>query len=198
MANARFEPSTTSVAEAQREMRAAYFAGAPGMLVSAMVWLAASGVSWKMGPDRAIWTLFIGGMLIHPVAVVLCKLMGRPAKHSTGNPMGSLAMATTLWMIMSLPLAYAASVIRIEWFFPAMMLVIGGRYLAFSTVYGLRVYWLCGAALAIAAWMASRYAIAPELGAATGAAIEALFAAVLFRINPASAQDAAGAVSAAA
>ena len=119
----------TSIADAQREMRFVYYGGAPGMLTSAAVWLTAGIVSLLVSPERAVWTLFIGGMLIHPISILLTKLMGRSGKHSPGNPFGTLAIATTFWLVLSLPLAYAVSLIRIEWLFPAMHLVIGGRYL---------------------------------------------------------------------
>lgn len=185
MANVRFDPTSSTLPEAQREMRAAYYAGAPGMLTSGLVWLIAAGVAGLIGADRAIWALFIGGMLIHPVSQIVCKLAGRSGKHSPGNPLGSLAMATTFWMILSLPLAYAASMVRIEWFFPAMLLIIGGRYLTFATLFGLRIYWICGAALAGAGWILARAGVAPELCALAGGAIEAVFACIIFFMHPA-------------
>lgn len=182
MAHVRFDSSASTVTEAQQDMRTAYYAGAPGMLTSGLVWLIAAAVAMHLDVGRAIWTLFIGGMLIHPVSLVLCKLLGRSGKHTAGNPLGSLAMATTFWMILSLPLAYAASLVRIEWFFPAMLFVIGGRYLTFATIYGMRVYWICGAALAFAGWLLARASVAPELAAVAGSAIEAGFACAIFFI----------------
>lgn len=178
-----FDPASSTVADAQRDMRMAYAAGAPGMLSSALVWFVAAAVAYRVGPERAIWALFIGGMLIHPISLVLCKLIGRSGKHSAGNPLAALAMATTFWMILSLPLAFGASLVRLEWFFPAMLLIIGGRYLTFSTIYGLRIYWLCGAALAAAGWMLARSGLAPEIGAASGGMIEVVFAGILFYTN---------------
>lgn len=170
----------TSIADAQREMRFVYYGGAPGMLTSAAVWLTAGIVSLLVSPERAVWTLFIGGMLIHPISILLTKLMGRSGKHSPGNPFGTLAIATTFWLVLSLPLAYAVSLIRIEWFFPAMLFVIGGRYLTFSTIFGARIFWACGAALALAGYALAHFNTAPEFGAFTGAAIEAIFAFVIF------------------
>jgi hypothetical protein len=38
---------------------------------------------------------------------------------------------------------------NLSWFFPAMLMVIGGRYLSFAVVYGLRTYWALGASLAV-------------------------------------------------
>ena len=169
-----------TIADAQREMRFAYYGGAPGMLTSATVWLIAGIVATVMSPDRAIWSLFIGGMFIHPVAVLLTKVIGQPGKHSASNPLGSLAMETTFWMILMMPLAYAASRLRIEWFFPAMLCIIGGRYLTFATIYGTRIYWLCGAALAIAGGSLGLATASPAIGAFSGAAIESVFAVAIF------------------
>ncbi len=170
---------STIVADAQREMRFAYYGGGLGVLSSATVWLAASLVCTLYSSERAVWALFIGGMFIHPVAVLLNKALGRPGKHSAGNPFGPLALASTFWLILSLPLAYAVSLLRIDWFFPAMLFVIGGRYLTFSTIYGLRIYWVCGGALALAAYALAAMHASPGLGSLTGGAIEAVFAVVI-------------------
>jgi len=173
-------PQPTTIADAQREMRVAYYGGAPGMLASAAVWLTAGIVSLRVAPERAVWFLFIGGMLIHPVSVLLTQAIGRSGKHSPSNPLGSLALATTFWMVVSLPLAYGVSLLRIEWFFPAMLFIIGGRYLTFSTIYGSRIYWACGAALVLAGYALGRSNAAPALGAFTGAALETAFATAIF------------------
>jgi len=169
-----------TIANAQREMRFAYYGGAPGMLVSATAWFVAGIVAVMQTPQRAVWALFIGGVLIHPVATVFTRLLGRPGKHDRDNPYGALAMATTFWMILMLPLAYAVSLLRIEWFFPAMLFVIGGRYLTFGSIFGRRIFWACGAALAAAGYALGRFNAAPELGAFAGAAVEAAFAVAIF------------------
>jgi hypothetical protein len=172
--------SAATIAGAQREMRLAYFGGAPGMLTSGVVWLIAGIVSMRVSPDRAVWALFIGGVLIHPVSRLLTRALGRSAKHSAMNPFGSLALATTFWMILMMPLAYGASSLRIEWFFPAMLFIIGGRYLTFSTLFGARIFWFCGTTLALAGFLLGRANASPQLGAFTGAAIEIGFAAMIF------------------
>ena len=133
--------SAVTMVEAQREMRLAHYGGVPGMLTSATVWLVAGIVSLVGTSERAIWALFIGGMLISPVSRLLTKALGRTGKHSADNPLGTLALATTFWMILMMPLAYGVSRLHVEWFFPAMLLIIGGRYLTFSTIFGARIYW---------------------------------------------------------
>lgn len=164
---------------AQHDMRAGYMDGAPGVLVSGTVWAIAGCVAAWVSPERAVWALFIGGALIHPVSVLLTRLLGRSGRHVQGNPLGPLAMATTLWMIMMLPLAYGVALLRPEWFFPAMLCVIGGRYLCFQTLYGNRLYWIFGAVLALAGYALFQLKAPVAVGAFTGAAIEILFGGLL-------------------
>jgi hypothetical protein len=64
---------------------------------------------------------------------------------------------------------------RIELFFPAMLFVIGGRYLTFATMFGTKLFWLCGAALALAGYGLAALHAAPVVGAFTGSAIEIVF-----------------------
>lgn len=171
------------LAQVQADMRFAHCSGAFGMLASSIAWFCAALAAAQASPRQAVWVLFIGGMLIHPSAVLISKLLGRPGHHSTGNPLGSLAWASTLWLIFSLPLAYAVSLLRIEWFFPAMLLIIGGRYLVFSSLFGMRIYWGCGLALAGAGYVLGRAGATPAVSAAAGVIIEAAFAVVTFVLD---------------
>lgn len=173
----------THLSHAQADMRFAYCSGASGMLASSIAWSCAAVTSIQASPQQAVWVLLIGGMLIHPAGVLIAKLLGRPGQHSKGNPLGSLAWASTLWLIFSMPLAYAASLLHIEWFFPAMLLVIGGRYLVFSSLFGLRIFWACGLLLAGAGYFLGQTKAPASLSAFSGAAIEAAFAAAIFALH---------------
>lgn len=169
-------PPDTTLPDLQRDMRAAYAGGGPGMFASALAWLTAGIVALQVSPERAVLALFAGGMLIHPVGVLLTKAIGHRGQHSHGNALGTLALETTVWLVLSMPLAYVVSLYRVDLFFPAMMLVIGGRYTTFATIYGTRVYWACGGALVAAAYALASLKAAPGPAALTGAAIEAAFA----------------------
>lgn len=165
---------------AQSDMRRAYLCGAPGLLASGAVWLAAGLVAALGSEKAAVLTLLVGGAAIHPIAVVLARLLGRSGAHAPGNPMGRLAAEGTVWLLAGCAIAYGVHVLRIEWFFPAMLLVIGGRYLSFQTLYGLRAYWVCGALLCTAG-VGLALTRAPVIaGAFAGAIVELVFAAVLF------------------
>lgn len=174
--------SSTSIADAQRDMRAGYFGGAPGMFASAVVWLVAGVVAVTGTPERAIAALFLGGMVIHPFGVLLAKALGRSGAHTRGNPLGTLALETTIILLLGLPLAYVVAQAHITWFFPAMLLVIGGRYLTFATLYGMRIYWACGTTLIVAGGLMVAMNAPFQVGAFAGAAIEAAFAVGIFQL----------------
>ena len=167
------------IARAQEQMRHAYFGGAPGVLVSALVWAAAAVVDASGPFTHAVWTLFIGGVMIHPLGLLLAKLLGRPGS-AKGNPMDRLALECTLTMLAVLLPAWLVSTLHESWFFPTMLLIIGGRYVVFATIYGLRLYWAVGGLLVGAAWLAIFEHLPPIAAVVAGSAVEAVFAVVLF------------------
>lgn len=162
----------STVNDAQSDMRRVYYDGAPGVFVSGAVWLIAGLVAWYARPSLAVWTLLIGGAMIHPLSLLLCKILGYPAAHTPGNPMASLAGESTVWLIVGCVIAFGVSTQRIEWFFPAMMLMIGGRYFTFQTVYGQRAYWVLGALLCASAVAVVLLRAPVAVGAIVGACIE--------------------------
>ena len=169
-----------NIEQAQADMRHAYLGGATGIFASACAWLAA-GITAALATDRAaIFALFVGGMFIHPVAMLLSKLAGRPGKHDKANPLGRLAIESTVWLLLAIPVAFLASLQRPEWFFVAMLLTIGGRYFVFASLYGLRIYWLCGAVLAAAAFTLAALNASSLVAAIAGSVIEFVFAGAVF------------------
>jgi hypothetical protein len=165
-----------TVAQAQADMRVGYLFGAPGVAASSLAWLAASAVALNVTPRAGVWALLIGGAFIFPVSVLFTKLLGGPGKHSHGNPLGGLAIEGTLWMMAGIAVAVGVQVLRLDWFFPAMLLVIGGRYLTFQTLYGMRIYWLLGAVLCVAGIALALVRAPAHASALTGGLIELVFA----------------------
>lgn len=168
------------IAEAQRDMRDAYYGGATGLFVSGTAWLAAGLVAVLVSPRASVYTLFFAGMAIFPVSVLLDKLLGRSGKHAPENALGTAAGEGTVIFILAIIIAVALSLYRIEWFFPAMLLLIGARYLTFQTFYGMRSYWLCGAVLMASGLALGALAAPPAWGAFAGALIEYGFGFVIF------------------
>lgn len=170
----------TPLSEFQADMRRAYIWGSSGIVTSGVVWFVAALVAYLDDPRHAVWTLFIGAAFIHPVSVVIDRACGAPGKHLSGNPLGKLAVEGLIFMLMCLPLAYGLSLFRMEWFFPAVLMIIGGRYLTFATLYGTRIYWVLGALLGLAALLGFHFSLPPYAVAFAGALIEIIFGMLLF------------------
>jgi hypothetical protein len=168
-----------SLAQAQADMRSGYLWGAPGIAASSLAWLAAASVAFTRSVGEAVWTLLVAGALIHPVGVLLAKLLGSPGRHQRGNPLAKLALEGTLWMLAGIAIAFGLATLRSEWFFPAMLLVIGGRYLTFQSIYGLSIYWVLGAALCAAGLVSAWLGVPAHLSALAGSIIELAFAAIV-------------------
>lgn len=173
---------------AQSDMRRGYASGAVGVIVSGLVWLVSAFVSFYFSADRAIWTLLIGGALISPVSGIIEKFIGLNG-HTGGNPLKNLAMENTVWMIMCLPLAYGLSMQNVEWFFQAMLLIIGGRYLTFSTLFGKNVYWFLGTSLGIAAYLLFKFEIQSFGSLLAGSIIEITYGIFIYVFHRKSDQE---------
>lgn len=169
------ERNVDTLAEAQHDMRVAYLCGSSGVIASGLVWLVSGLVAYFVSTERAIWTLLIGGVFIHPIGVVLDKILGASGTHSSKNPLGPLALEGTLFMIMCIPLAYGLSLQHAEWFFQGMLLIIGGRYLTFATLYGVKIYWILGACLGVLAYFLFSTSASAYVSALSGATTEILF-----------------------
>lgn len=167
-----------TLSHAQSQMRAGYGRGWTGIAASALAWSVAAAMAWQGNGAQAIWALLLGGALIFPLSLVLCRLTGLPGTHPKGNPLGQLAGASTFWLIFCLPIAWLLGQQQPAWFFAAMLLVIGGRYLVFATLYGMRLYWALGLALAAAGFGLTVAGMPAAVLASSGALIEVVFAIV--------------------
>lgn len=164
-----------TVIQAQSDMRQGYYSGATGILASALAWFIAAGFAAFASPQSAVWALLIAGVFIYPAGLLFCKLLGSRGTHEKGNPLGLLAGASTFWLIFCLPIAYLLSLRQPGLFFPAMLLIIGGRYLVFATIYGTRLYWALGLALAGAGFALAPLNATAFVSALAGATIEVVF-----------------------
>jgi len=172
--------SNLTLTQAQADMRSGYFDGAPGLLVSGLAWLVSGLFAVFVSPGSAVLALLVGGAVIHPLSVLGAKILGRSGTHSQGNPLARLAIEGTIWLLAGIAIAYAMQVLRVEWFFPAMLLLIGGRYLTFQSLYGLRIYWICGAALCVAGFGLGLVRAPIFVSVFVGSAIELIFATLIF------------------
>ena len=78
----------TLTEQQQQEMRHAHYDGAPGVLVSGLIWIVAALICYQLGIKQGVWTLLVGGALIYPISVIFSKALGRQRRqinptHST-------------------------------------------------------------------------------------------------------------------
>ncbi|AUD07626.1 hypothetical protein CWM47_37135 [Spirosoma pollinicola] len=173
-----------SITAAQTNLRSTYRNGATGVLVSGIVWLTAAGVIYYFSTKQGIWALLVGGALIHPISTLINKMMGLKATTNQDNPLTGLAMEGTIWMLMTIPIAYGLSLLRPEWFFQGMLLIIGGRYLTFRTLYGNNLFWLLGGLLGLSAYGLFTSNMPSLVTTLTGGFIEVCFGLILFYDSP--------------
>ena len=138
-----------TVGEAQAAMRQAYVHGGPGAIVSSLVWFAAALALSRTDHATAFAVLFIGGMLIFPVSALIAKVAFHRSASAAGNPLGLLALESTIAMIGCLLAAWLLLRHNQQFVFPVAAIAVGTHYLPFKTAYGDRTYWLLGAVLTV-------------------------------------------------
>jgi hypothetical protein len=128
------------VQNAQREMRSYYIGGFWGQLVSSMIWLISATLGTFVSPRASILTVVIGGFFIFPLTHVLLRLSSGRVSVSGKNPFSSLGMQVAFVLPLSMLLLVPVGLYRLNWFFPALMVLVGAHYLPFATLYGMRMF----------------------------------------------------------
>ena len=136
-----------NIAEAQKDLRRAYVGGGPGACTSALVWFAAAAIEARYGISFAFTVLFFGGMLIFPLSTLACRFGFRREKELSQNPLGLVALESTVAMIGGLFAAWLFVPFAPAYVFPLAAIAIGTRYAVFKTAYGDRTYWILAATI---------------------------------------------------
>jgi hypothetical protein len=137
------------IAAAQTEVRTVYQGGFTGLLVSGILWGVSAALGAWVAPRPAILVLIVGGMFIHPLSQVLLRLMGGPWSIRAENPLRHLAMQAAFIIPLTLPVVAGAALYKLNWFYPALMVVVGAHYLPFVFLYGMWQYACLGAILIV-------------------------------------------------
>lgn len=165
------------IRNAQREVRSVYIGGFWGQLVSAAVWLVSAALGAWGTPKASILAAVIGGFFIFPVTKLLLRLSGRRASTSRDNPFHWLGMQTALVLPFSMLLLFPVGLYRLNWFFPALMILVGAHYLPFASLYGMRMFLFLAGILIIEGTVIAMYFPHPfSLGAWSGGVTLFVFA----------------------
>ena len=164
------------VAEAQRELRTVYLGSYVGELVSAALWVISTLLAMVVSPRAGIYALVFGGALIFPVTSALLKITRGRGSLSPENPLGALAAQIAFTIPLNIPVVAGATLYKLNWFYPAMLIVVGAHYLPFTFLYGMRAFFAFGLAMAGAGLMIGLYANESfTLGGWVGAVMLAAF-----------------------
>ncbi|MEO7996117.1 MAG: hypothetical protein ABI852_01665 [Gemmatimonadaceae bacterium] len=155
-----------NISEAQREIRDYFIGGCYGQFVSGIIWMASAALATWSSPRAAIGMLVVGGFFIFPLTELLIHLEGRGKVISPTNTLKQLGMQVAFVLPLSMPLILPVVRYRLNWFFPAMMILVGAHYLPFVFLYGMRMF-IPLAALLLASGML--IAMVPSAGFSIGA-----------------------------
>jgi hypothetical protein len=139
--------TTVEIVDAQRDVRTVFVGGFAGQLVSSCIWFLSAAVGTWRSPKLAMEVLVILGIFIFPLTQLVLRMMSRPASLPKGHPMNGLGMQVAFVLPLSLPLVFAATAYRENWFYPALMIVLGAHYLPFIFMYGMPQFGVLAAAL---------------------------------------------------
>jgi hypothetical protein len=119
----------------------------------------------------------IGGFFIFPLTLILLRFSPRRASVSAENPFVSLGMQVAFVLPLSMLLLVPVGLHRLNWFFPALMILAGAHYLPFATLYGMRMFLiLAGILVAAGAVIAVYFAQTFSLGSWIGGLVLFVFA----------------------
>lgn len=135
------------ISEAQKEMRVRFVGGFYGQLVSGLLWLASAGLATWSSPRTAITILVVGGFFIFPLTELLVRVGGVKGWISAENSLRELGMQVAFVLPASMPLLVPVGLYRLNWFYPAMMILLGAHYLPFVFLYGMRMFAVLAALL---------------------------------------------------
>ena len=168
------------IQDAQREMRSVYVGGFWGQLVSSILWLVSAAVGTWVTPKASILTVVIGGFFIFPLTQLLLRLSGGRASVSRGNAFHWLGMQVAFVLPLSMLLLLPVGLYNLNWFFPALMILLGAHYLPFATLYGMRVFLLlAGILIAAGVVIALHFSKTFSLGAWVAGLVLFVFAWIL-------------------
>ena len=157
------------IRDAQREVRSVYTGGFWGQLVSSVIWLVAAALGTWETPKASILAVVGAGFFIFPLTHMLLRLSPHRASVSAENPFTSLGMQVAFVLPFSMLLLVPVGHYRLNWFFPALMVLVGAHYLPFATLYGMRMFlFLAGILIATGVVIAIYFAEAFSLGSWIG------------------------------
>lgn len=165
------------IQDAQRETRSVYIGGFVGHLVLSAIWLVSAALGTWVTPKASIQAVVIGGFFSFPLVQLMLLLSGRRARVSRDNPFHWLGMQIAFVLPLSMLLLVPVGLYRLNWFFPALMILVGAHYLPFATSFGMRMFlFLAGILITAGVVIALYFSATFSLGAWVAGVVLFVFA----------------------
>lgn len=160
-----------------------YVCGAPGQLISGIVWLLSALLGTVHSWQAAMWALVIGGIFIFVGLEAYIRLIGNKPSLGPRNPLNPLVMQLAFTLPFMLPLILAAFRHQPEWLYPAFLVALGAHFLPFMFLFGLWQFGmiamvLLGSGIVFGVTTTEHWLIAGW----TGCVLQILFAGLLYSV----------------
>ena len=146
-----------NISDAQKEMRSRFVGGFYGQIVSGVLWLVSASLAVWSSPRASIVALVTGGFFIFPLVELLVRVGGMKKPLSKENSLRELGMQIAFVLPASMPLLVPVGLYRLNWFYPAMMILLGAHYLPFVFLYGMRLFAALAALLVVGGILIALY-----------------------------------------
>jgi hypothetical protein len=150
-----------TVLETQREMRIGLLGGFMGQLISGILWMISAAFATWATPKSAIIFLVVSGFFIFPLTLLGLKVIKHPHKVPLSNAFNGLGMQIAFIIPICLLLVGGVTLYKVEWFYPAFMILLGAHYLPFITLYGMRMFGFLACILIVAGLSLALYISLP-------------------------------------
>jgi hypothetical protein len=120
-----------------------------------------------VGKSKSVYPDHRHGGIFHLSAHAIdAALVGPPRVPSRENPFNNLGMQVAFVLPFSMLLLVPVGLYNLNWFFPALMVLLGAHYLPFATLYGMRMFlFLAGILIAMGVVIAHYFSGTFSLGA---------------------------------
>ena len=131
---------TDGMYDQHTQYRRCHLGGAVYLAVEGVLWLLSATLGAAGQIPVAMLVLLIGGMFIHPIAMLCSRLLGL-SSHDESNRLSVLNTWIALTIPLGLPLIFMATAAgHANLFFPAFAVLVGAHWLPFAYIYSMKSF----------------------------------------------------------
>jgi len=123
------------------EMRISYLGGFSILFIEAIFWILAGILGNLISVKIGIFVIIIGGTFFYPLGLLAQYLLKRP-KIREDNSLKLLFTQIGLMIPFSFPLIFMITKENVNFFFPALTIIVGIHYIPFVYAYSMKLYWI--------------------------------------------------------